>query len=423
LNSEFIPAIDFCEAIIDGTHDSPKQVEDGRKLVTSKNIVGGKLDLENCYNISEADFEQINRRSKVYEWDLLMSMIGTVGEICLLKEEPDYAIKNVGVFRARNESDAKWLYYYLASPSAQFDIYSRLRGSTQQFLPLGELRNFPILKPENEEIKSKIINQLFSIDCLIGYNWKLNQKISKIISALFRSWFIDFDPVKAKMEGKLPYGMDEEIGVLFPDSFEESRFELIPAGWKWGYLGDCVSVVGGGTPSTKNEDFWGGEYNWTSPKDLSNSTSIIMLDTERTITEAGLAKIPSGLLPINTVLMSSRAPIGYLALTKIPIAINQGYIAIPPDNGMSPNFILSWIHYNMPLIEAYSSGATFPEISKKEFRRLPILIPPIELIEKFNMETKHLYDSIEISTKQINSLKETRDVILPRLMSGELKVN
>ena len=147
-----------------------------------------------------------------------------------------------------------------------------------------------------------------------------------------------------------------------------------------------------------------------------------MLDTERTITESGLAKISSGLLPIDTVLMSSRAPIGYLALTKIPVAINQGYIAIPPKNRMSPNFMLSWIHYNMPLIEAYSSGSTFPEISKKEFRKLPILTPPTELIERFNEKTTRLYDSMETSLKQMSCLKNTRDTLLPRLMSGELEV-
>ena len=251
----------------------------------------------------------------------------------------------------------------------------------------------------------------------------INSNFESLISTLFRSWFIDFDPVKAKAEGKLPYGMDEETASLFPDSFEDSELGPIPTGWNWGKLGNCISVVGGGTPSTKNEAFWDGKYNWTSPKDLSNSNSIIMLDTERTITEAGLAKISSGLLPVDTVLMSSRAPIGYLALTKIPVAINQGYIAIPPVNCMSPNFMLYWIHFNMPLIEAYSSGSTFPEISKKEFRKLLILIPPSELIEKFNEKTTRLYDSMETSLKQMNSLISIRDALLPRLMSGELIAN
>jgi len=272
-------------------------------------------------------------------------------------------------------------------------------------------------KKERENIV-RAAYPILSLESELKWTSDVNESI---IQALFKSWFIDFDPVKANAEGKLPYGMDEENAALFPDSFEDSELGPIPTGWKWGQLRDCISVVGGGTPSTKNEEFWGGKYNWTSPKDLSNSNSIIMLDTERTITEEGLAKVSSGLLPKNTVLMSSRAPIGYLALAKIPVAINQGYIAIPPKNSMSPNFMLSWINYNMPLIEAYSSGSTFPEISKKEFRKLPILIPSVELIEKFNEETTRLYDSIETSLKQMNCLINTRDTLLPRLMSGQLK--
>lgn len=271
--------------------------------------------------------------------------------------------------------------------------------------------------------REKIVNATYPLFELESILSQMSEMCEALIERLFKSWFIDFDPVKAKACGELPYGMDEQTAALFPDSFEDSELGPIPTGWNWGKLGDCISVVGGGTPSTKNEEFWDGEYNWTSPKDLSNSNSIIMLDTERTITEAGLAKVSSGLLPENTVLMSSRAPIGYLALTKIPVAINQGYIAIPPKNSMSPNFMLSWIHFNMPLIESYSSGSTFPEISKKEFRKLPILIPPAELIEKFNEKTTRLYDSMETSLKQMNSLISTRDALLPRLMSGELKVN
>jgi len=306
----------------------------------------------------------------------------------------------------------------------QFQMNSYVTGTTNshQRVRKKDFMNLKIQFPDKKNRK-KIGKAHKLIREKIALSKKFSELNSDYVSALFRSWFIDFDPVKARAEGKVPFGMDEETATQFPDSFEDSELGPVPAGWKWGYLGDCISVVGGGTPSTKNKDFWGGKYNWTSPKDLSNSNSIIMLDTERTITEEGLTKISSGLLPENTVLMSSRAPIGYLALTKIPVAINQGYIAIPPKNNMSPNFMLSWIHYNMPLIEAYSSGSTFPEISKKEFRKLPILIPPSELIEKFNEKTTPSYDSMETSLKQMNSLKNTRDALLPRLMSEELKVN
>ena len=251
-------------------------------------------------------------------------------------ENPCWPSDNTLVIIPKEEDDFDYIEYCLRYS----EIYPYVSGSSQPLLTQTALKLLEIPWP-SRETRRIIANNGRQIDQLLFMNKKIMNISQEIISALFRSWFIDFNPVKAKTEGRVPYGMSEETAKLFSNSFEASELGPIPTGWKWGQLGDCISVVGGGTPSTKNEAFWDGEYNWTSPKDLSNSNSIIMLDTERTITEAGLAKVSSGLLPVDTVLMSSRAPIGYLALTKIPVAINQGYIAIPPKSSMSPNFMLS----------------------------------------------------------------------------------
>ena len=117
---------DLCSKVTDGTHDTPKEVEFGKKLVTSKNILGGKLNLDNSYFISIEDYNKINERSKVDKWDLLLYMIGVgVGEVALVKEEPDFAIKNLGLLKNKNETNAKWLYYYLRSPEGQYQIKTR----------------------------------------------------------------------------------------------------------------------------------------------------------------------------------------------------------------------------------------------------------------------------------------------------------
>lgn len=113
-----VTANNFCASVRDGTHDSPKPVEKGRYLITSRHIIGGKIDLSNAYLISNDDFDAINKRSKVDRWDVLISMIGTVGEPCLVKDEPEFAIKNIGLFKTKNELDGRWLYYYLTSPRA-----------------------------------------------------------------------------------------------------------------------------------------------------------------------------------------------------------------------------------------------------------------------------------------------------------------
>ena len=416
---------DICQTYSGGTPSRDKeeyyvQPPNGHPWLASRELNGGKIYSAEEH-ISEMGLQ--NSSAKYFPKDtVLIAMYGaTAGRVGVLGAPMTTSQAICGMMAHKELCSQRFLYYLICNESWKI-VWENALGAAQPNISQQSILRHNVELPSTRN-QEKILKILDPIEEGIELNQKISIVLNQKIQSLFRSWFIDFDPVKAKIGGKLPYGMDEETAALFPYSFEDSELGPIPTGWNWGKLGDCISVVGGGTPSTKNEEFWDGEYNWTSPKDLSNSNSIIMLDTERTITEAGLAKVSSGLLPENTVLMSSRAPIGYLALTKIPVAINQGYIAIPPKNSMSPNFMLSWIHFNMPLIEAYSSGSTFPEISKKEFRKLPILIPPAELIEKFNEKTTRLYDSMETSLKQMNSLISTRDALLPRMMSGELSVS
>ena len=151
---------------------------------------------------------------------------------------------------------------------------------------------------------------------------------------------------------------------------------MIPKGWKVEPIGDAVECVGGGTPNTKNTEFWEPEeFAWTTPKDLSGIQSPVLLETERKLSAIGLAKVSSGLLPIGSLLMSSRAPIGYLAITQIPVAINQGYIAMLPGGCLPPIYLLFWCQQNMEVIKNHANGSTFMEISKKVFRPLPAIIP------------------------------------------------
>ena len=144
-----LPAEEFCSSVRDGTHDSPKPVDQGRHLITSRHIVGRHIDLTSAYLISQKDFDAINRRSQVDKWDVLLTMIGTVGEPCLIKEDPDFAIKNIGLFKSKGEIEGKWLYYYLCSPKAQQLIREQSRGTTQAYIPLGTLRQFPVTTPVN----------------------------------------------------------------------------------------------------------------------------------------------------------------------------------------------------------------------------------------------------------------------------------
>ena len=279
---------------------------------------------------------------------------------------------------------------------------------------------FPL--PNLAEQKS-ITEALASFDDRITLLRETNTTLEAIAQALFKSWFVDFDPVRANMEGRAPEGIHESTAALFPDALEESELGWVPKGWRLLPIGDAVEATGGATPDTKNPAYWTPAVHcWTTPKDLSGIAAPVLLDTERKLSDQGLAKIGSGLLPVGTLLLSSRAPIGYLAIAHVPLAINQGYIAIPPGGLLPPLYMLYWCRQNMESIKARANGSTFMEISKKAFRPIPALIPPPEIVNAFAEAAGALFDRLVENEKQAQTLSTLRDTLLPRLISGQLRL-
>ncbi len=387
---DFIPSLEFCSKITDGTHDSPKQQTEGKHLVTSKHIKGRNIDFETAYLISQKDFDNINLRSRVDQWDVIISMIGEYCGFTYIERNDniDYAVKNVGLFKAGNEHKALWLYYFLNSKIGRFILEINKSGTSQPYLTLGFLRELPILYPSNINEAEQIIQILTSLDDKIDLLHRQNKTLEQLAETLFRQWFVE--------------------------EAEDS--------WIVGKLDDVISVKGGTTPSTSQPEFWNGNINWTSPRDLSNHVSVYLFDTERKISERGLKEIGSGLLPVGTVLLSSRAPIGYLAITEIGLAINQGYIAIICDKLVSNYFIFLWCKANMPDIENSGNGSVFQEISKSTFREMEIKIPSKEKLKMFDIEIEPMFQKIKSNAIQIQTLTKLRDTLLPKLMSGEVRV-
>ncbi|MFN3973534.1 MAG: restriction endonuclease subunit S, partial [Gemmobacter sp.] len=231
--------------------------------------------------------------------------------------------------------------------------------------------NYPFSMPPLPEQRT-IAATLGALDDKIKLNRKMNATLEAMARALFRDWFVDFGPTRAKMEGREPY-LSPDLWSLFPDRLDD---EGKPKGWEVSTIGDEVRVVGGSTPSTKEPDFWDGGVNWATPKDLSTLAAPVLLETSRTISAAGLAKISSGLLPVGSLLLSSRAPIGYLAIAEMPVAINQGFIGMICDKRVSNVFAWLWTLENMEAILAKANGSTFQEISKGNFRPLPVVVAP-----------------------------------------------
>ncbi|MCL2929754.1 MAG: restriction endonuclease subunit S [Trichodesmium sp. MAG_R01] len=385
----------------------------GTPLLNGPTEFGSHHPLPVQFTIEPKKFAQVN--------DILFCVRGsTSGRMNWADKK--YAIgRGVAAIRHKNGSSYKHFVRGLIELKLPF-LLASATGSTFPNVSKEQLFNLPCEIPPLPEQKA-IASILSSLDDKIELNQQMNQTLEAIARAIFKSWFVDFDPVRAKMAGKQPVGMDAATANLFPDSFEESALGLIPKGWKVGTIGESVKVVGGSTPSTKNPDYWeNGHIYWTTPKDLSSLQSSVLLDTDRKITELGLTQISSGLLPKGTLLLSSRAPIGYLAISEIPVAINQGYIAMICNQELSNYYVLHWTKNNMDVIVGRANGTTFLEISKSNFRSIDIIIPNYKVLAVFNKKVHSLHQKIVNNLKCSRTLANIRDTLLPKLMSGEIRV-
>ena len=358
--------------------------------------------------------------------DTLMARItpclenGKIARFAGLPGEIGHGSTEFIVIRGRDGvSDTDYAYYLTKWEGVSGYAISQMTGTSgRQRVPSEALDHLKVLLPPLPEQRA-IAHILGTLDDKIELNRRRNQTLEAMSRALFKDWFVDFGPVRAKMEGREPY-LPADLWQLFPDRLDD---EGKPEGWRRSTIGSEVTVCGGSTPSTKEPAFWeGGEHHWATPKDLSALKFPVLLDTERKITDAGIEKISSGLLPIGTVLLSSRAPIGYLAIAEVPTAINQGFIAMK-CNGTLPNvFVLFWCRENMDVILGNANGSTFQEISKSNFRSIPVIVPPEPILKAFRERTGPLYRHIVENERESRTLAQLRDTLLPKLISGKLRV-
>jgi type I restriction enzyme S subunit len=346
--------------------------------------------------------------------------IGRVGAYCGSVHyipEPSWVTDNAIIAIPKKQNNLRYLFYLLRS----LDLRQTAIGSAQPLMTQGGLRVVQaiVAPPKEQQAIACILGKL---DDKIELNRKMSQTLEAMAQAIFKSWFVDFDPVRAKAEGQDP-GLSKKIADLFPDSFQDSELGEIPKGWEIKAIGDLAEVVGGSTPSTKEPTYWnGGVHNWATPKDLSGLSIPVLLDTERCITDAGLSQISSGLLSVGTVLLSSRAPIGYLAIAEIPVAINQGFIAMKPKSHVSNLFLLLWANIAHEEIVSRANGSTFLEISKANFRPISVTAPSATVMKAFDQQIRPLYKSIVANERESRTLAILRDTLLPKLISGELRV-
>ncbi len=440
-----LTATEFCASVRDGTHDSPKPVEYGRFLVTSRHITGGQLDLSNAYKISQDDFDAVNIRSKVDRWDVLISMIGTVGEPCLIKDEPDFAIKNIGLFKSKGEVEGKWLYYYLRTAEAQHFIREQARGTTQQYIPLEALRKLPIPVPDNHKEMSAIVHILGTLDDKIELNRRMNETLEQMARALFKSWFVDFDPVRAKaaVRRQHPNWTDEqvsraacpnlnpEIAALFPDSFQDSDLGEIPKGWKVIPLSEVTTLITKGTTPTQtdlnNAPISDEKVNYIRANCIEEDGSILIEKLLNIPLSVHTGILKRSILKSGDILYTIAGTIGRIALVEdwlLPANTNQAIAIIRPVSLVPPKFLILTmrqesfrqnLHSN--IVHAVQANLSLGIIAKSK-----IIVPSIPTLSKLFAPVETILSTIINNRSQSRTLATIRDALLPKLISGEIRV-
>ncbi len=413
---------DYVDACLGKMLDGRKNKGEFQPYLGNVNVRWGAFDLN---DLSEMRFESHEEeRYGLLPGDLVVCEGGEPGRCAIWTGQmPRMKIqKALHRVRPKPSLDNYYLFYWFRYAASAGLLEPHFTGTTIKHLTGSGLAELRMPLPPIA-VQRSMVEVLRRLDKRIELLRRTNATLESIAQTLFKSWFIDFGPVRAKSEGREPEGMDAATAALFPAGFEESTLGLTPKGWGIRPIGDLVETVGGSTPDTKEPAHWApAVHHWTSPKDLSGATSPVLLGTERKISTAGLSKISSGLLPIGSLLMSSRAPIGYLSLTYIPVAINQGYIAMLPGGVLPPIYLYFWCQAHMDIIKGHANGSTFMEISKKAFRPIPALLPPSQLVQAFADLASSLFARLVENERQARSLVQIRDALLPRLISGKLRL-
>ena len=395
-----INATEFCYHITDGTHDSPKAVPEGKFLITSKHIKNDQIDFDSAYKISEEDYFKIVSRSKVDKWDIIISMIGAYCGFCYLQDnnQTDFAIKNVGLFKVGEEYKCKWLYYYLTSPQVKQQLAMMRSGSSQPYIALNSLRNLKIPCP-SKEIMVAVVSILDSIDKKIRLNRQINDNLEQQAQALFKSWFVDFEPFK-----------DSE--------FVDSELGMIPKGWRVFPIKEIAKFSQGTQVPIENQyDTCGNNMiRFIRIVDYtSNNTEpprYIISDNNQTYCSA------------DDIVMVRYGNIGKIG-RRLSGVIANNLFKILPIKFITSNFL--YYFFNQDVIQKFiiasAAGSAMPAIKHSTFGNIYIAIPPQSIIESFDKLCSSVEEIILKNLKENDSLISLRDTLLPRLMSGELKIN
>lgn len=380
--------------------------DEGMKVINGTNILpDGSIDISNTDKfIAQAEFEARYSHFAINDGDIVLSSSGTLGKVARITADHLPLMMNTSVIRFRTKDskivDDGYLFAFLRSPQFQGLMRTFAVGGVQQNFGPVHLKQIEMPVPSLRQ-QQRIASTLSAYDALIENNRQRIQLLEQTARLLYKEWFVH---------------------LRFPGHEHVKIKNGVPEGWEKKKILDVCETVGGGTPSTKVPDYWDGDITWVVPSDVTNNDCLVLLDSGRKISERGLKRSSTKLVPPNTILMTSRASVGFFALMAKEVCTNQGFINVIPNNHDLRLYLLFNLMSRVDEIRGNAKGTTYPEISKSRFRAMDIVLPGTTLMEEFGGIANGFIEQIRCLKKQIAQLTQARDFLLPSLMNGEIQV-
>lgn len=393
----------------------------GTPLLKVGDIKDGLIPERPSYCISAATNEE-HKRTQLIGDELLITLVGNPGECVVATRAMSgwNPARAIAVVRLRDPSLRTYLKAVLESTPSKHLIDAVLNTTVQKTLNLKDIRQLPIPLPPKSVIEdiSSIAESLIQRIALLR---ETNATLEAIAQALFKSWFVDFDPVRAKMEVREPEGIPPEIAALFPSEFEDSELGEIPKGWKVCSFTDTINTIGGGTPKTLVAEYWNGSIPWFSLVDAPSISDVFVIDTDKHITEAGLKNSSTRLLPVGTTIISARGTVGRLAIVGRDMAMNQSCYGLQGKVG-DAYFTYFSTYRIVETLKQRTHGSVFDTITRETLTGVSVVYPADAVVFAFENLVSPLMERIKENLKQAQTLATLRDTLLPRLMSGKLRI-
>ena len=387
-----VPLTELLSFIVDNRGKTVPTAPSGHKLIATNCVTNNTLFpvYDKIRYLSEETYQTWFRAHPI-PGDILFVNKGTPGRVCLVPDPVDFCIAQDMIALRADESKIypKYLFTVLRSREIQQQIYNTNVGDVIPHFKKQFLDQLLIPIPERS-IQESIGDLYYVLSLKAERNKKINDNLEQQAQSYFQELFVD----NASPE------------------------------WTTGTISDLGTVVGGSTPSkAKPEYYTESGIAWITPKDLSINKSKFVSHGENDITELGLKNSSAAIMPEGTVLFSSRAPIGYIAIAAGEVTTNQGFKSVVPKPEIGTPFVYFFLKNALPVIEGMASGSTFKEVSGSTMKNVPAVIPDAETLAKFSDFCAPIFAQQRILEEQNQSLATLRDNLLPKLMSGEIDVS